>query len=84
MIKKKQINKITNLAKDMRKIILEVSLTCGEPTHIGGALSITDIMATLYGKIFKYKFKRSQRQICIEQRPRLFRFAERFILQEIY
>ena len=41
----------------MRKIILEVSLTCGEPTHIGGALSITDIMATLYGKILNINLK---------------------------
>ncbi len=51
MSSKNQINKLKDLAKDMRKIILEVSLNCGEPAHIGGALSITDIMATLYGKI---------------------------------
>lgn len=51
MNSKKQIDKIKNLAKDMRKTILEVSLNCGEPSHIGGALSIVDIMASLYGKI---------------------------------
>lgn len=41
----------------MRKTILEVSLNCGEPAHIGGALSITDIMAALYGKILNIDLK---------------------------
>ena len=49
MINKTKIIKIKKLAKDMRKIILEVSLNCGEPSHIGGALSIVDAMAVLYG-----------------------------------
>jgi len=49
LINKTKIIKIKKLAKDMRKIILEVSLNCGEPSHIGGALSIVDVMAVLYG-----------------------------------
>ena len=32
----------------MRKKILEASYECGEPTHIGGALSIVDIIAVVY------------------------------------
>ena len=55
--KKDKITKIKKLAKNMRKVILEVSLNCGEPAHIGGALSIVDIMATLYGNILKINLK---------------------------
>ena len=39
---------IKKLAKKMRLEILNASLNCGEPSHIGGALSIVDIVATLY------------------------------------
>jgi len=48
-----QTETIIKLAKKMRKVLLDVSLNCGEPAHIGGALSIIDIMATLYGNILK-------------------------------
>lgn len=41
----------------MRKLLLEVSLNCGEAAHIGGGLSIIDIMATLYGNILNLDFK---------------------------
>ena len=39
----------------MRKIILETSFKCGAPAHIGGALSIVEILACLYQKILKIK-----------------------------
>lgn len=39
---------IKKFAKKMRLEILNASLKCGEPSHIGGALSIVDIIATLY------------------------------------
>ena len=41
----------------MRKSVLELSLNCGEASHIGGGLSIVDIMATLYGSILNLDFK---------------------------
>ena len=57
MSKKKQIEKIVDLAKKMRKSVLELSLNCGEAAHIGGGLSIVDIMATLYGSLLRLDFK---------------------------
>lgn len=58
MTKAKKIKDIIKLAKQMRKVLLEVSLNCGEPTHIGGGLSIVDIMATLYGDILNLDLKK--------------------------
>ena len=57
MTKAKKHKDIIKLAKQMRKVLLEVSLNCGEPTHIGGGLSIVDIMATLYGDILNLNLK---------------------------
>ncbi len=54
---KKKLIQIKNLSRRMREIILKVSLNCGEPSHIGGALSIVDIMATLYGYILNINLK---------------------------
>ena len=51
--KSNKSEELLRLAKNMRRIILEVSLNCGEPAHIGGGLSIVDIMAVLYGNILK-------------------------------
>ena len=51
------IDKIIDLARKMRKSVLELSLNCGEASHIGGWLSIVDIMATLYGSILNLDFK---------------------------
>ena len=52
-----QIDKIIDLARKMRKSVLELSLNCGEAAHIGGGLSIVDIMATLYGSILNLDLK---------------------------
>jgi len=52
-----KIKSIQKLAKEMRVAILDASFKCGEPSHIGGALSIVDIMATLYKKILKIDLK---------------------------
>ena len=57
MSEKRQIEKIIDLAKKMRKSVLELSLNCGEAAHIGGGLSIVDIMATLYGSILNLDLK---------------------------
>ncbi len=58
MINKTKIVKIKKFAKNMRKTILEVSLNCGEPSHIGGALSIVDVMAVLYGDKLNLNLKK--------------------------
>ena len=52
-----QIELIRKLAKKMRKSLLEISLNCGEAAHIGGGLSIVDIMATLYGSVLNLNLK---------------------------
>ncbi len=51
----KIITKITKMAKNMRKKIIDMSLEAGKlSSHFGGGLSIVDITATLYGGIMKY------------------------------
>ena len=52
----KKIGKqILQKSTQMRKIILETSFKCGAPAHIGGALSIVDILACLYQNVLKIK-----------------------------
>ena len=58
MNKLNQLEELTKLASKMRRVILEVSLNCGEPAHIGGGLSIVDIMAVLYGSILQLSIKK--------------------------
>ncbi len=53
-----RIKKLKSLANKMRKTILEVSLNCGESAHIGGGLSIVEILATLYGEIMNLNLKK--------------------------
>jgi transketolase len=53
-----KIEQLTKLAKKMRKSLLETSLNCGEAAHIGGGLSIVDILAVLYGDILKINLKK--------------------------
>ena len=48
---KNNIKKIEYFSKRMRKAILDVSFNCGEAAHIGGAMSIVDILATLYTNV---------------------------------
>ena len=50
---KNTIKKLEFFSTQLRKLILETSLNCGSPSHIGGALSIADIMSVLYFKIIK-------------------------------
>ena len=51
------LGKIKTHCVEMRKIILKTSLNCQQPTHIGGALSIVEILAVLYFKIMKINLK---------------------------
>lgn len=46
--------RIREMAKRMRRSILDVSYACNSSAHLGGGLSIVDIMATLYGAVLRY------------------------------
>ena len=46
--------KIEKMALEMRKNILDVSLSCKRSVHMGGGLSLVEILATLYGAVLKY------------------------------
>ena len=58
MINQKKITELKKISVKMRKVILETSLNCGGPAHIGGALSIVDILAVLYGDLMKINLKK--------------------------
>lgn len=45
---------ISEMAKIMRFKMLEISHSCNLSTHLGGGLSMTEIMATLYARILNY------------------------------
>ena len=50
--REKRIIEIQDMAKRMRKKVLDMALTAGaNSSHFGGGLSIIDITATLYGQI---------------------------------
>lgn len=42
-------------AKDIRKRILKISYECGTSVHIGGSMSMVEILAVLYRDIMRYK-----------------------------
>lgn len=46
--------KITSMARRMRRSILDISHACNLSTHLGGGLSMVEIMATLYGGVMRY------------------------------
>lgn len=43
------------MAQRMRKRILDISLACNGTVHIGGGLSMVEIMATLYGAVMNFR-----------------------------
>ena len=47
------IKKLQSICYEMRKTILETSFNCQESAHIGGALSMVEILAVLYHRIMK-------------------------------
>ena len=53
------IDKVKDMAKKMRRKVLDVSYSCNSGAHIGGALSMVDIMATLYGSVLRYDPKKT-------------------------
>lgn len=46
---------IERMASFMRRKIADMSFSCGVSTHLGGGLSMVDIMAVLYGRILRYE-----------------------------
>ncbi len=50
-----EIDRITQMARNMRRSILDMALAAGaSSSHFGGALSIVDITATLFGSVMSY------------------------------
>ena len=52
-IKKNNIKKYSLLSYQIRETILKTSYECNERTHIGGALSMVEILAVLYESYIK-------------------------------
>lgn len=50
--------KTINIANRMRRRILGISYSCNQNVHLGAALSIVDILATLYSSVLKYDTKK--------------------------
>ena len=48
---------IVDMAKAMRLKMLEISYNCTLSTHLGGGLSMTEMMATLYARALRYDKK---------------------------
>jgi transketolase len=46
--------KLQAMAKAMRRKIIDISYSCNMSVHLGGGLSMVDIMATLYGAVLNY------------------------------
>jgi len=53
------VQKVKDMSKKMSRKILDVSYSCNSSVHIGGALSMVDIMATLYGAVLRYDPKKT-------------------------
>lgn len=56
-MKKIKYPEIVAMAKVMRLKMLEISYNCALSTHLGGSLSITEMMATLYARVLRYDKK---------------------------
>ena len=50
----KKSNKIENMALFMRRKILDISYQSSRAAHLGGGLSMVEVMATLYYHILKF------------------------------
>jgi transketolase len=47
-------NEILKMALTIRRYIVDISYHCNLSTHLGGALSIVEIMSVLYGQVLKF------------------------------
>jgi transketolase len=71
-MEQKLLNKIKLMAKNMRQRIIDMTYVAGSSgAHLGGALSMVEILATLYGGILRYDINNP-----------LFQDRDRFILSK--
>ena len=63
----RDVLKTIRLAEEMRRTILQMSFNCGQPAHLGGALSIVDILAVLYGRISNFDIKRKKNRFILSK-----------------
>ncbi|WP_286225645.1 transketolase [Polynucleobacter sp. HIN7] len=54
---KMSYSEIVDMAKLMRLKMLEISYNCASSTHLGGGLSMTEMMACLYARILRHDKK---------------------------
>lgn len=50
-----ELIEIQGMAKTMRQKILEISHNCNQSAHLGGGLSMVEVMAVLYGRVLRFK-----------------------------
>jgi len=50
-----ELIQIQIMAKTMRHKILEISHNCNTSAHLGGGLSMVEVMAVLYGRVLRFK-----------------------------
>lgn len=43
------------LEKDLRRLIIETAAECGEPAHIGGSLSMVELLNVLFGSVLRHR-----------------------------
>jgi len=48
-------DKLIEMARSMRRNMLDISLECKTSVHMGGGLSLVEILATLYGEVLNFK-----------------------------
>lgn len=48
------IDQLVSLSKKMRLNVLELAFKCDGPAHLGGALSIIEVLAVLYGEVLRH------------------------------
>jgi transketolase len=53
-LKKHSIKELQGVAKEIRLQILKMGFQCKSPAHLGGGLSMVEIMATLYANVLRY------------------------------
>lgn len=46
---------ILQYAKLIRRKIIDIAHSCGESCHLGGSLSMVDVLSVLYGQVMNYK-----------------------------
>lgn len=66
-MKKSKLKKLQNISSEMRRIILKSSYYSNESTHIGGALSIVEILAVIYNEYIFGKNSKSKNRFILSK-----------------